>query len=331
MALETKGLTGTDLAGGRYRVASELGAGGMAHVYLALDRLDKRQVVIKVPRQAMLEDPEFAGRFVREAKSLVRLVHPHIAKILDAGDHEGRPYLVLEYLSGGSLRDHMANGPLSVENLQTWLPGIASALDFCHANECVHRDVKPDNILFDGRGTAYLSDFGIAKVMSKSPKTKMTVMTGAGMVLGTAQYMAPELVMGKKYDGKADQYGLAVTVYECLAGRVPFTGNTPMAVIVEQSTKEVPPLKSVAPSVSTKVSEFVQKALAKDPNGRFPNCASLAQAVVGAKRDGLNDGSARITGKSPPNAVPIAEPAHCTTVCPGCQKHFKLTAENLGK
>ena len=141
MSLETKNWVGSKLASGRYEVISELGAGGMAFVYLAHDRLHDRRVVVKVPRQAMLEDPEFTARFVREAKSLVRLTHPHIVSIVDAGERTGRPFLVMQFLSGGSLRERLQRGRSSIADLKTWLPGIAHALDFCHANNCVHRDV----------------------------------------------------------------------------------------------------------------------------------------------------------------------------------------------
>src|SRR5207253_1939218 len=149
---------GVGLAGGRYRITDRLGEGGMGFVYRARDlRLDC-DVVIKVPRRAMLEDTGFAGRFAREIRSLVQLAHPHIVKVTDVGEHDGVPFAVMQYLSGGSLRDRQRSDPdgyplpLPQEELLDWLSGVAAALDFMHERQYIHRDVKPDNILFDDHG-----------------------------------------------------------------------------------------------------------------------------------------------------------------------------------
>src|SRR5262249_28308034 len=160
------------------------------------------------------EDRDFARRFAREIRSLVELVHPHIVKVFDFGQHEGLPFAVLQYLPGGNLRERRRTGergqplPLPPADLHDWLEDIASALDFIHAQQYIHRDVKPDNILFDAHGHVYLSDFGVAKALAQSqeaakllPESPKTALTGTGMVLGTPQYMAPELVMAGAYDG----------------------------------------------------------------------------------------------------------------------------------
>src|SRR5262249_46080616 len=157
-------------------------------------------VVVKVPRQAMMEDPEFAGRFTREIRSLVQLSHPHIVKVTDVGEWEGSPFAVMQFLPGGSLEDRRPIGagghplPCEPKEVPGWLGAVAGALDYVHAQGYVHRDVKPANILFDGDGHAFLSDFGVAKVLSSSAAAggSRTAMTGAGMVLGTPEYMAPE-------------------------------------------------------------------------------------------------------------------------------------------
>src|SRR5262249_49732059 len=157
----------------------------------AQDRSKNCEVVIKVPRQAMLDDPDFSGRFLREVRSLLRLQHPHIVKVLDVGEHDEVPFLVLDYLTGGSLRQRLRGGPgvkrspQQPAELRTWLPGVAAALDFMHQQQYIHRDVKPDNILFDEHGIVYLSDFGIAKAVHSAPKIRQTVMTRVGMILGT--------------------------------------------------------------------------------------------------------------------------------------------------
>jgi serine/threonine protein kinase len=287
MATETESWIGRLISGNRYRVTSKLGEGGMGLVYLARDRKLDTDVVIKVPRRMMLEDPEFVGRFKREIRSLVQLVHPHIVKVMDVGEQEGLPFAVMQFLSGGSLRDRQKPSPdgrptgMPLAELRPWLETIASALDFIHGKNYIHRDIKPDNILFDSGNHAYLSDFGVAKVLAEQGERKQrTVLTGAGMVLGTPQYMAPELIMGEACDGRVDQYALAILVYELLTGACPFDNPNPTAIFVQHTTQEPPRLEEALPSIPTGVAAAVHKSLAKDPKERFPDCVSFARAVV---------------------------------------------------
>jgi serine/threonine protein kinase len=201
---ETGNWVGRTLSGGQYKVVARLGEGGMAFVYRAHDRLRGCDVVVKVPRPAILEGQEFARRFAREVRSLAQLAHPHIVKVLDVGEEEGAAYAVMPFLPGGSLRTrqpvdgrgkHQGAPP---HGLLTWLPQVAAALDFMHAEGYVHRDVKPDNILFDAAGGAYLSDFGVVKVLADNrAKRGETAITAQGIVFGTAEYMAPEVIMGQ--------------------------------------------------------------------------------------------------------------------------------------
>jgi hypothetical protein len=332
MTAETANWVGQRLCDGRFEVSARLGEGGMGFVYLAHDQQQQHDVVIKVPRQQMLDDPEFAARFQREVRSLVRLVHDHIVKVVDVGEYEGKPFAVLDFLPGGSLRDRLDGlldaraGGRPAEELRRWLPGIAAALDFCHQNQCVHRDVKPDNILFDAAERAYLSDFGIAKVLGTGGRSKMTVMTAAGVVLGTPQYMAPEIIMGQPFDGRADQYALAVTVYEAVSGRLPIDGATPAAVMVQQTTQTPLPLDKVSRGVPRALAAAVAKALAKAPPERFRTCADFAEAALAALLP---------AGARPGTA---AEPAVGGTLvgtpvvnCPRCKKLYRLRTEMLGK
>ena len=201
----------------------------MGFVYRAQDANLNTPVVIKVPRRAMLDDPQFVERFEREIRSLVTLSHPHIVKITEVGQHEGIPFAVMQFLAGGDLEGRRpqdkAGRPRAVSPaaLSGWLPEVAGALDFVHSKGLVHRDVKPRNVLFDTDGHAYLSDFGVAKVIRDAESGgDAASMTGTGMIVGTPEYMAPELVMGQEITGRVDQYALAVTVYELLAGRRPF-------------------------------------------------------------------------------------------------------------
>lgn len=276
------------LANNRYRVLQKLGEGGMATVYKAHDNNLEQDVVIKIPKANLLADSEYVKRFTREIRALVKLNHPHIVKVQEVGEHEGLPYVVMQYLTGGSLQDQMcvskdgvrSPGPLTA--LTSWLGKVASALDFIHQQGYVHRDVKPANILFDAHGNAYLSDFGIAKVLaSADPDNKQSVsLTGAGVVLGTPAYMGPEFVMGLPYDGRIDQYALAVTVYEIMVGRTPFEATNPGAMLVKQTTEIAKPIRELMPNVSFDLSQAVQKGLSKDPANRFPTCTAFAEAVL---------------------------------------------------
>src|SRR5262249_51136149 len=186
---------GLALSQNRYVVRAKLGEGGMGFVYRAADRNLDTDVVIKVPRRSMLDDPEFAGRFAREVRSLVKLAHPNVVRVTDVGEHDGVPFAVMQYLSGGSLEEYRASarGPdplaAAVASLGDGLPPIAAALDFVHARGYVHRDVKPGNILFDAHGHPFLSDFGVAKAVAAGPDAPSgrTAATGTGLVLGTPE------------------------------------------------------------------------------------------------------------------------------------------------
>ncbi|MFI5457252.1 MAG: protein kinase [Isosphaerales bacterium] len=290
MAIRSSDLEGLTLANGRYLITAKLGEGGMGSVYRALDRNIESDVVIKIPRQAMMEDPEFASRFTREIRSLVKLSHPHIVKVSDVGEWESTPFAVMQFLPGGSLEDQRPAGPdgqphpCDPKQVPRWLEAVAEALDYIHTEGYVHRDVKPGNILFDALGHAFLSDFGVAKVLASSADKhpSQTAMTGTGMVLGTPEYMAPELIMGEPFDGRVDQYALAVTVYELLCGRRPFENETKTKVLVLHTTKAPPRLTEWCPTLPERLSQAVLRGLSKDPNERYSNCVALAAAVAAA-------------------------------------------------
>ena len=281
---------GLTLAGERYRITAKLGEGGMGFVYRAVDQNIDADVVIKVPRQAMMDDPEFAGRFTREIRSLVKLSHPHIVKVTDVGTFEGTPFAVMQYLAGGSLEDQRSRGPhgqafpCDPRKVSRWLGAVAEAIDYIHTQGYVHRDVKPANILFDTLGHAFLSDFGVAKVLasSRNAPASQTAATGAGLVLGTPEYMAPELIMGEPFDGRADQYALAITVYEMLCGRRPFEDETKTKVLVLHTWKLPPALTEWCPALPDRLSQAVLKGLAKRPADRYAHCAELARAIAAA-------------------------------------------------
>ena len=275
-------LTGKTLSN-RYEILRPLGEGGMGKVYLAKDKRFGKQVVVKVPTMEA-GDKEFKDRFMREIASLATLEHPHIVTTVDWGEIEGIPFLVLRYLSGGSLRDRITDSqgfykPMPLEGLNQWLPQIASALDFIHTKNWVHRDLKPDNILFDEAGNPYLADFGIAKALEGAP---MGVKTTMGAFIGTPQYMAPEMHLGKGIGPRADQFGLAVLVYEALAGKIPFAGATPTAIFVEVMQGKARPIHELVPGIPLEKSNALMKGITKEPRNRYGSCVEFANAVTGS-------------------------------------------------
>lgn len=275
-------LVNSKLDNGRYLVKSKLGEGGMGTVYLGHDtRLDSA-VVVKVPHRAMLTEPGFRDRFQREIQSLVKLMHPHVVKVIDVGEHEKIPFAVMQHLGGGSLSEMRKRGQYSLSKLGDWLVPIAKALDFIHEKNYIHRDVKPANILFDEVGNAFLGDFGIAKVAAESEeKKRQKSLTGTGIAMGTPEYMAPELCDGRSIDKRVDQYALGVTVYEFLAGRCPLIGATPLATIFMHKTHQPDALCELNPDITRDVSDLVQKAMSKERDDRFESCLEFADALLG--------------------------------------------------
>ena len=287
MSIGTNEWTGVTLASGRYLVTGKLGEGGMGTVYRAKDRNLDADVVIKVPLRSMVTDAEFSRRFKDEIRSLVNLPHPHIVKVTDVGEYDGLPFAVMQYLPGGSLDERRAANagrPFNPVDALSWLSGIAGALDYVHSRGYIHRDVKPGNILFDAEGHVFLGDFGVIKVLASAAAAhpSRTAVTGTGMVIGTVEYMAPELIMGESLDGKVDQYALAVTVYEMLRGRRPFEHELKTKVLVLHTTTPPASLCDLRPEISKGLSQAVLKGLAKDPRDRYVNCAAFATVVNSA-------------------------------------------------
>ncbi|CAN5170716.1 hypothetical protein BH10PLA2_BH10PLA2_32230 [soil metagenome] len=323
--------------GARYRVAELLGQGGMGQVYRAHDQNLEVDIVIKVPLAEYLQDEEFQKRFQREARALVKFNHPHVCRIQDVGDHQGVPFLVLQYLSGGTLEDRLLidrDGrrlPGDPAELGGWLPDIAKALDFIHGKGYVHRDVKPANIIFDEHRQAYLSDFGIVKSLGEEAK-RTIALTRAGTGIGTPEYMAPELVMGQPFDGRVDQYALAATVYEVLSGRPVFEGATPSAIYVMQ-TRDLPtPLKNLVPGLAPSLYESVERALAKKAENRYATCSSFAEAVIEHLRRYSSVVAATDHHESPgQNRGKGRSPKEKTANCPSCKTSVRLEEDSTEK
>jgi hypothetical protein len=323
-------LVGATLSQGRYRVLAKLGEGGMGSVYSAHDTNLDTTVVVKMPRRAMLEDPEIAQRFAIEVRALVRLRHPHIVRVTEIGEHNDAPFAVMEYLSGGSLEDRYGLGgdtaatAADPRELESWLPTIAAALDFAHAQGYVHRDVKPPNILFDAQGHAFLGDFGVAKLIAASEGRAAKNVTGTGMVLGTPGYMAPEVILGKVPDGRADLYALGIVVYEVLTGRRPFGDAVGTAVLVMQTTTDPEPVHRIRPEVPLALAAAVGRSMNRDPGVRYHDCASFA-------REALAEAATYQPARSRPGTVAVASAGTVRLVCPSCTRALKIPTTAAGK
>lgn len=264
---------------GQYLVEARLGEGGMGTVYRAFDQRRQHYVALKVPRLALLENPAFFKRFQREMKALMGIRHAHLVPVLDVGEHNRIPFIAMKFLPGGSLRERFDKKRFTgTGDLFPWLRQIASALDFLHAEKLVHRDVKPDNVLFDEHGDAYLSDLGAMKVQEGSGLDAKTKLTETGTVLGTPSYMAPEVIFGKPYDGRADQYALGVMVYEAFTGRYPYPADS-LPILVQALMGPEPERLDRLGGVPSAVADAVARAMDRDPARRFGTCTEFAEAV----------------------------------------------------
>ena len=219
---------------GRYEIKSELGRGGMATVYRAYDPSSGREVAIKVLPREMLHDPQFRSRFEREIKLIAALEHPSIVPIYDVGEENEQPYFVMRYLHGGSLSDWIEKGNFSIQDAARIIERVSLGLAYAHRKGVIHRDLKPDNVLFDDNGDPFISDFGVAKFTESTSS-----LTGSG-VIGTPAYMSPEQAQGVEIDGRSDVYGLGVILYQMLSGQQPYSADTPMGVVVKHITEPVP-------------------------------------------------------------------------------------------
>ncbi len=260
---------------GRYEIRGELGRGGMATVYRAYDPLFEREVAIKLLPAALTDDPQFRKRFEREARIVAQLEHPAIVPVYDVGEEEGQPFFVMRYMSGGSLADRLKKGPLSLQETLRLLEHLAPALDEAHRKGIVHRDLKPANILFDASGLPYLSDFGIAKIISG---TQQTTLTG-DLIVGKPAYISPEQAKGEAVDRRSDIYALGAILYHMLSGQPPYQADTPMSLALKHITEPPPDILQVNPSLPPALAALIRKAMAKDPNERFKTASELVAAL----------------------------------------------------
>jgi serine/threonine protein kinase len=265
---------------GEYRLESLLGEGGMGLVFRAVGA-DSRVVALKVLRRELGEDEVFKERFSQEARAAAEVHHPNLVPIIDAGEADGRNYLVVRYAEGGSLDDRLLDsGPLDVDETLSLAEELAGGLDALHAAGLVHRDVKASNVVFDGAGTGMLTDFGLAKGRA------YTVLTRPGQVLGTAEYLAPELVKGDRATPATDVYALGCMICECLTGKTPFSEKTLAQLVIAHLDEEPPDPSAERPEVGPELGRAVLTALEKDPARRPQSAGAYASLLASSRGNG---------------------------------------------
>src|SRR5215204_4784318 len=259
---------------GSYRIINQIGQGGMATVYKAYQASMDRNVAVKVLPGQLAESAEFMQRFQQEARIIARLEHPHILPVFDYGENDGIPYFVMRYLEAGSLKDKMALGPLTLAEIDRVFTQLADALGYAHARGIVHRDLKPANALVDSDGNLFLTDFGIAKLLeSASPR-----LTQTDAIMGTPAYISPEQAQAQKVDQRSDIYSLGIILYEMVTGQVPFTADTPLAIILKHISDPMPLPSLLKPDIPPSIERVILKALAKEPGDRFATAAEFLSA-----------------------------------------------------
>jgi len=270
-------VTPDTLVDGRYRVLNRLGSGGMADVYCAEDTHLGRQVALKVLYRRFAQDAEFVERFKREAQSAAGLTHPNVVNVFDRGEHDGTYYIAMEYLPGRTLKEVVGErGVLDQESVIDIGIQILRAASFAHRRGVVHRDLKPHNVMLDDGGNAKVTDFGIARAGASE-------MTEAGSIMGTAQYLSPEQAQGQLATPQSDLYSVGIILYELLTGRLPFDGESAVAIAVQHLNDPPTPISSLRPDVAPELEAAVMRALAKDPAARWADADEFIRALEGAR------------------------------------------------
>ncbi len=260
---------------GRYQITSELGRGGMSTVYRAYDPRFKREVAIKVLPHEMLHDPTFRERFEREAQTIAALEYSSVVPVYDFGEEDGQPFLVMRYMTGGSLEDRLKRGRLELPEAARIFSRLAPGLDRAHQRGVVHRDLKPGNILFDEFDDVFISDFGIVKLAEATH-----TLTG-NVILGTPAYMSPEQGRGDKdIDHRSDVYALGCILFQMLSGRLPYEATTPFGMTIRHLTEPIPNLLEVRPDLPGEAQKMMEKAMAKDREQRYSTAGELARALT---------------------------------------------------
>lgn len=284
---------------GGYEISDVIGRGGMATVYRAHQVSMNRVVALKVLPRHLANDDTYLQRFHREAKIASQLEHRNIVPVHDYGEYEGQPFIAMRYMAGGSVDDLLASGPLALEQAIDILEQIAPALDYAHGKGVLHRDLKPSNILMDDDGGAYLTDFGIARILGETSGA----ITTQGVV-GTPSYMSPEQAQGQPLDARSDLYALGIMLFEMATGRRPFESDTPYSIAVMQVTTPPPSPRALNATVSAPVEQVILKALKKRRDERFASAAEFVDAL----KEAVSVGDVDLSDTQPGFAVAATEP-----------------------
>lgn len=265
---------------GQYDIVEKIGKGGMSTVYLAKQESIGREVAIKVLLSGLIEQDEtFLDRFYREVQVSAKLQHPHILPVYDYGVHEGQPFIVMAYMGGGTLADRIKQGPMSLSEILSIVAQVSEALDFAHNQGVIHRDVKPSNVMLDHHGNTYLADFGLAKVSDAAVQ-----LTGSRLV-GTPDYMAPDLALDTGLSPAVDVYALGITLFQMLTGYVPFKASTPMGVLMAHISNPIPDVRAERPDIPETVQQVIATAMAKKASERYPAAGVLCDALTAASKE----------------------------------------------
>jgi len=284
----------------RFRLEERVGSGGMSSVYRAFDPTLERQVAIKLMHRDISTDPDQLERFRREARAVAQLNHPHVVTVIDAGEDDGAPYIVFEYVEGETLKDRIRRlGRLPVAEAVAYAIEIARALSCAHSHRLVHRDVKPQNVLIDPDGRAKVTDFGIARSLEAQG------LTAPGRVLGTTDYVSPEQALGHEVTQQSDIYSLGVVLYEMLTGEVPFKADTQVAVAMKHVREPLPDVQRRRPEVSAALAAVVERATAKETQNRYADVDEMVHDLeevlaIEAARTGQTTGEATTVLRSLP-------------------------------
>ena len=304
---------------GPYRIVEKLGRGGMATVFKAYHAALDRYVAIKALHPAFMEDPNFLARFQREARVVARLEHPNIVPIYDFSEHDGRPYLVMKFIDGETLKARLTREGVSPDEVLQIVEAVGSALAYAHQEGILHRDIKPSNVLLTPDGRIYLADFGLARIAQAGEST-----LSGDMMLGTPQYISPEQAMGAAdLDEGTDIYSFGVMVYEMVVGQVPFSADTPFSIIHDHIYSPLPLPSKLNPNVPEGVERVLLKALSKERSGRFESVDAFVEALTRAIQNAgmamaavqrKHSEDAETAPPIPPRTTPVAEPTSPVTV-----------------
>lgn len=265
----------------KYEIIDQIGQGGMATVYRAHQKSIGRDVAIKVLDKSLIEkDPAYLDRFTREVQVIASLQHPHILPIYDYGEYESHPYMVISYITGGTLTEIIERGPMSLADVYPILKQIADALDFAHGQEIIHRDLKPSNILIDENGNIYLADFGLAKVNDADNQ-----ITASGGILGTPDYISPDFSNEAEITASIDIYSLGITLFQMLTGRVPYSASTPMGVLMAHISSPIPNITDERPDLPEGVQAVIETAIAKTADERYKTAGEMFDALWELEND----------------------------------------------